>query len=455
MAKRLSLASALRQQRQIPWERFIARGGHPVLVLDTIRRCNRSQLRPILGLPNLQYWKRYGEASFFHRRELAAVHRTIRGWLTRRPDLVIQRVDALQRILDRAIRWGEGQRHVPFHTWTLQELQRHFLKFVKHCDRVWASAYFPMFADQVVKDWLTARGVDADTIVRYSAPHGLTELQRKQQVLVTLRRRYGIRLPAKVATDFIERYGWSNSYLFHFRRYTPAVLRREMSEARTSTPSRHKILPASLRRHRKLFYVAQRLVAFRDTRLLAVTKFFYAQQPFMSELARRYGLAFNEIIQLTADEILQQRISRAVIRRRQRGMGYVVLGGQGYLFTGHWLRAMAKEGGGQREKLLRGWAAYPGNVRGRVRKVNPYTYDRIRRGDIIVTGMTTPEIVPFLRKVKAIVTDEGGITAHVAIVAREYKIPCVMGTKIATQVLKDGDRVEVDAEKGIVRRLSR
>ena len=56
-----------------------------------------------------------------------------------------------------------------------------------------------------------------------------------------------------------------------------------------------------------------------------------------------------------------------------------------------------------------------------------------------------------MKKAAAIVTDEGGITSHAAIVAREVGIPCVIGAKIATKALKDGDLVEVDADKGIVR----
>jgi len=76
--------------------------------------------------------------------------------------------------------------------------------------------------------------------------------------------------------------------------------------------------------------------------------------------------------------------------------------------------------------------------------------DRIK-GNILVAIQTTPHFVPYLKDVKAIVTDEGGITCHAAIVSRELRIPCVIGTKIATQVIKDGDEVEVDAEKGIVK----
>jgi pyruvate,water dikinase len=64
--------------------------------------------------------------------------------------------------------------------------------------------------------------------------------------------------------------------------------------------------------------------------------------------------------------------------------------------------------------------------------------------------MTDPRYVPLMKKAGAIVTDAGGVLCHAAIVSRELKIPCVVGTKFATQVCKDGDVVEVDAERGIV-----
>ena len=60
-----------------------------------------------------------------------------------------------------------------------------------------------------------------------------------------------------------------------------------------------------------------------------------------------------------------------------------------------------------------------------------------------------------MRRAKAIITDEGGLTCHAAIISRELGIPCIIGTKIATKVLKDGDMVEVDANKGIVKKIKK
>lgn len=103
---------------------------------------------------------------------------------------------------------------------------------------------------------------------------------------------------------------------------------------------------------------------------------------------------------------------------------------------------------------IRGSVAYPGKVKGRVRIVNrPSDVGKVKPGDILVAIATTPELLPAMKKSAAIVTDVGGIASHAAIVAREMKKPCVVGTKFATHVLKDGDLVEVDAMHGVVRKI--
>ena len=78
---------------------------------------------------------------------------------------------------------------------------------------------------------------------------------------------------------------------------------------------------------------------------------------------------------------------------------------------------------------------------------------KFNEGDILVSLATTPEIMPVMKKASAIITDIGGLTCHAAIISRELNIPCIVGTKIATRTLKNGDLVEVDANHGIVRIL--
>ncbi len=106
-------------------------------------------------------------------------------------------------------------------------------------------------------------------------------------------------------------------------------------------------------------------------------------------------------------------------------------------------------------KEISGQIGYKGTVIGKVKIV--YTKEdlsKVLQGDILVSPMTTPDFLPAMKLAGAFVTDEGGLLCHAAIVSREMKIPCVIGTKIATQLLKDGDIIEVDANRGIIRKIT-
>jgi phosphoenolpyruvate synthase/pyruvate phosphate dikinase len=101
---------------------------------------------------------------------------------------------------------------------------------------------------------------------------------------------------------------------------------------------------------------------------------------------------------------------------------------------------------------IKGKVAYPGKIIGTARVVKKSSEcESLKDGDILITYMTTPDFVPYMRKVGAIVTEEGGITCHAAIVARELKKPCITGTGNIMSVIKDGDIIEVDANNGIVK----
>ncbi len=110
-----------------------------------------------------------------------------------------------------------------------------------------------------------------------------------------------------------------------------------------------------------------------------------------------------------------------------------------------------KEAVEEGEILVKGLGASPGIGIGRVKIVlKPEDISKIEKGDVLVAVMTNPDMVPAMRKASAIVTNEGGLTCHAAIVSRELGVPAVVGTKNATEVLKDGMLVTVDGEKGIV-----
>jgi|GEM_PF-995790 len=131
---------------------------------------------------------------------------------------------------------------------------------------------------------------------------------------------------------------------------------------------------------------------------------------------------------------------------------HIVFGKENY---GKYYKLLSKSTA-KKIKIITGRTAYPGRVKGRVRiLLSRQNIVRFIKGEILVTISSNPEFMSAIKKSKAIIADEGGVACHAAIISREFKIPCVIGAKVATQVLKDGDLVEVDASKGVVKILKR
>lgn len=110
----------------------------------------------------------------------------------------------------------------------------------------------------------------------------------------------------------------------------------------------------------------------------------------------------------------------------------------------------------KKKKTLHGLPASPGKATGRCIVFHHETagmYDKVQKGDILVSDTTTPEMTVIMKKVSAIVTDLGGVTSHAAIVCRELRIPAIVGVGNATENLRTGDRIRVDADQGEIELL--
>lgn len=109
---------------------------------------------------------------------------------------------------------------------------------------------------------------------------------------------------------------------------------------------------------------------------------------------------------------------------------------------------------------IRGQVANPGKVQGKAHVVRVAGIAELQQyigsfqeGEVLVTTMTQPNMVPLMKKACAVVTDEGGMTSHAAVLSREFGVPCIVGTHVGTKAIKTGDLIEVDANKGVVRKL--
>lgn len=158
-------------------------------------------------------------------------------------------------------------------------------------------------------------------------------------------------------------------------------------------------------------------------------------------------------------EIMQKKFPLTELEERKKHClviftkkGYEIISGERARQTYH----LAFKNQETNSDEIIGVTASKGYATGTVKIVNKiHDFVNFNEGNILITSMTRPDMVMLMEKAAAIVTDEGGITCHAAIISREMKIPCIIGTKIATKVLKNGDLIEVDATKGIIRILKR
>lgn len=143
------------------------------------------------------------------------------------------------------------------------------------------------------------------------------------------------------------------------------------------------------------------------------------------------------------------------IRRRQKSFRFFIFSNEMKFSTDSVLylfNLLNKKYSQTDSRELVGMVAYPGQIKGVVKIIeNSRAIKDFPAGRILVTMMTSPDYIVAIKKAKAIITDDGGLTCHAAIVARELKKPCIVGTRNATQLLKDGDLVEVNADKGVVK----
>jgi len=183
--------------------------------------------------------------------------------------------------------------------------------------------------------------------------------------------------------------------------------------------------------------------------------------PVIEIVAQRFALDKIDLKFAIPEELSIENLSdknfKDNLRNRRRNCALYVTPGEYIFLTGSNYRYLARELDevfDDNIQELKGVAASPGVVQGVVKVCESVSdIEKVQSGEIIVASMTRPEYLPAMQKAAAFVTNEGGITSHAAIVARELGKPCVIGTKIATQILKDGDLVEVDADEGVVRLL--
>lgn len=363
------------------------------------------------------------------------------------------------------------------------ELVKIFKQFSQVYTRFWKEAIFldafdvmsEIILEQAIKR--TGRTILANDLAVLTSPSELSWLQQERQELLTYAALSAAK-QEKMLRRHAERWHWIYNDYAIIRNLDWKFFKRELRKiTRTDARNERNVLAAVGRIKQQKDRIARRLKLSRDfmntIRFLTTLakwrdwrKSFNQMAngaifQFVKVLEKRTGWTQEEIEYLWWDEIPHifefGARGRTLTQRRKEGffaigdpskMENVFLDREARVLQDFMVRLLGTR------KELKGRPAFHGKVQGVVRIVlTQQEFHKIKKGDILVAPNTRPEYVPIMKIAGAIVSEEGGLTCHTAIVSRELKIPAIVGVQGAIAALKDGDQVEVDAFKGTVRKI--
>ncbi len=215
-------------------------------------------------------------------------------------------------------------------------------------------------------------------------------------------------------------------------------------------------------KEREWFAIGRKLVFLKPWRKDMQVRCYPIVEKLLREIARRIGVPLEAARYLLEGEmrlaLFDGKVDFPLLLERKRWCFLLAQGGRSVVYSGKeaekWA-ASVKEEKAPGVSELHGTPATVGKVTGKACIVNaPEDIAKMREGFVLLSVATNPFLLPAIKKAAAIVTDQGGLTCHAAIVSREFSIPCIVGTRHATRVFKDGDLLAVDADNGVVRKMA-
>jgi len=201
-------------------------------------------------------------------------------------------------------------------------------------------------------------------------------------------------------------------------------------------------------------------ISWQDERKKYIFIYIHYKDLFLKDIARKHNLLVSSLKNYSFQEIIETKDISNLIKKRQDIFGFFIVNNQVKELSKkesiYYWKKYVEEKIKKNINKIKGIVASQGKkaiIQGKIKIVLDPQTKNFKTGNILVAPMTSPEYVFLMKKSSAVITDAGGLTSHAAIVSRELKIPCIVGTKIATEVLKDGDKVVIDVKRGIIKRL--
>ncbi len=362
---------------------------------------------------------------------------------------------------------------------TNQELANLFLEHFKSIQPLhhwlWSMEFLNESFDRFVrglamKQYPQWRGTEVDAFLMSVAYASKKQFFQKEQAEILKLK--NISDPA--LSGIYQRYRWLKMHLIDSRPFVFGEYKKRVQEilnnkkelinklkeqAALERGAAHAIHSIKNKEFRDYLLFMQELIYLKTYRIDVYTIVFYLVFGMRKEIIKRLSISPEQFLRHTKDEVVAALLGNSVDSseiEQRKTYGVVKVDNEIEFIKGRAVKNIKDIIWGNigDMKEIRGTIAYPGIARGKARVIlTSREIGKVMPGEILVCNLTNPDYNPVFKKINAVITDEGGVLCHSAIMAREFKIPCIIGTKVATKVLQDGDMVEVDAERGVIKRL--
>jgi len=255
----------------------------------------------------------------------------------------------------------------------------------------------------------------------------------------------------------LDEYFWIRNSYYGIHRLTEEEVRTEVKKKMGKTKQEPPKIKEPTSLSSDLLEIGKEMVLMQDIRKKYMMRASYYLHEFLKEVGKKHKLSPVMMVQTVPQEVLNigKDLPRLADELKLRQRSCTITGDLEHGIKVYSGQIIFPEGVQRKAKFeLRGQVACGGKAVGRAKIIgNVDEMYKVNHGDVIVSPMTSPDLMPALRRCVAIVTNFGGMTCHAAIVAREFNIPCIVGINNATEIIKDDELVEVDANSGVVRIL--
>ncbi|MDO8667682.1 MAG: PEP-utilizing enzyme [bacterium] len=297
------------------------------------------------------------------------------------------------------------------------------------------------------------------------------KLNKEHKTIESLRGKLGIK-------KLLKKYAWSILGYYKEQPNTEGTFEKRVSDLMKENPEvllnnlqeriaedrikRDKLLMGLSSEEKKIAFIASETPYLKDYVKSKINEAQYYAEPLFIEIAKRIKKSLEYIKDLMIEEVKRLlaggSVDDSIIKERTKENFIISLNGEVFVLVGSDAGYINNKCVGDTfnadSEEFKGRVASLGYAKGLVKVVYDVgDFHKVQAGDILVVINTSPDFIPVIRKAGAIVAEEGGLTAHVSVVSREFGVPCIVGVKGATSLLKDGDLVEVNANKGIVRKI--